>query len=547
MDKKEAVNRLKALISLGFPQVLSYLYTMLAELENLSKTELVQLLGQHKNQDQKIEHLELERDSLKQENYYLKFRIEKLTRLAFAQKRERFEGNSAQILLPFGMPEEEKKALEEETTEKISRERKKSAAPSSHAGRQPLPDHLPVEEIEIYPAEDLTDMVCIGREVTEELEYKPGSYFIKRYIRYKYAPKEENTDSEGCSIAIGALPPRVIEKGIAGPGLLASILVDKYADHLPLYRQMQRFKRENIPIASSTLEGWARQALGVLHILYEHLLKQTRAKGYLQADESTIKVQDRNKKGKCHLGYYWVYHCPIDGTVLFDYQPGRSARAAAHVLSGFKGYLQTDGYTAYDKIGASAGVTHLNCWAHARREFDGALSNDRDRAEIALAFIQTLYKVEATAREEQFTPAGRKELRLSKSLPTLNAFVKWMTDELKSGKVLPKSAIGKAMAYSLNRWDELMAYLYDGTLEIDNNLIENAIRPLALGRKNYLFAGSHDAAKRAASIYSFFAMCKKEEINPFEWLKYVFENIGDTKITQLHTLYPKHFRQSAKM
>jgi len=516
---------------------------MLAELQNRSKKELLQVLQQQHQHTQKLEQhtvkLQERSDNLEQEILYLKHQLEQLKRLAFGQKRERFEGDPNQILLPFQMPEEEKKELEEQTTEKISYERKKAS--SLHAGRMPLPDHLPVKEIEIYPQEDITNMVCIGKEVTDELEYTPGSYFIKRYIRYKFAPK----DKEG--VFIGSLPNRLIEKGIAGPGLVASILVDKYMDHLPLYRQQQRFKRENIPIAASTIEGWARQGLGVIDILYEHLVKDTRAKGYLQADESTIKVQDRNKKGSCHLGYYWVYHCPIDGTVLFNYQPGRSAGAAAHVLSGFKGYLQTDGYIVYDKIGASTGVTHLNCWAHARREFEGALNNDRDRAAIALAFIQTLYRVEATAREKQFTAAGRKELRLSKSLPTLNVFVKWMTDEIKTGKVLPKSFIGKAMYYSLNRWDKLSAYLYDGTLEIDNNLIENAIRTLALGRKNYLFAGSHEAARRAAAIYSFFAMCKKEEVNPYEWLKYVFENIGDTKITQLHTLYPRNFKQLNKM
>lgn len=512
---------------------------MSAALENLSKEELIGLLM---SQQKQTETAERRSENFEQENLYLKLQLEKLKRLAFGQKRERFEGNPAQILLPFLMPEAEKQQLNKETVERVSYERRK-AIPSAHAGRQPLPDHLPVEEIEIHPDGDLSDMVCIGSEVTDELEYKPGSYFIRRFIRYKYAPKGK--DGEG--VQIGPLPARPIEKGIAGPGLLAQILVDKYVDHLPLYRQGQRFKRENIPIANSTLDGWARQGLNLLDILYEHLLKTTRAKGYLQADESTIRVQDRDKKGSCHLGYYWVYHCPLDGTVLFDYQPGRSAGAAANVLAGFQGYLQTDGYTAYDKFGAAAGVTHLNCWAHARREFDGAKSNDRDRAEIALAFIQTLYGVEAEAREKGLSAEGRKTLRLDKSLPTLNAFVKWMTGELKAGNVLPKSPIGKAMHYSLDRWDELSAYLYDGTLEIDNNLIENAIRPLALGRKNYLFAGSHEGAKRAAAIYSFFAMCKKEDVNPFEWLRHVFENIADTKISQIERLYPKQFRLAGKM
>lgn len=500
---------------------------MLLEPEKLSKKALIQALREEQDQSQK------QQDKI----LYLEHQLEKFRRLAFAQKRERFEGDPAQILLPFVMPEAEKKQLEAATTEKISYERKKSA----HTGRAPLPEHLPVEEIEIHPEGDLTGMVCIGKEVTEELEYTPASYFIRRYIRYKYAPKNK----EG--VFIGNLPDRVIGKGIPGPGLLASILVDKYQDHLPLYRQAQRFKRENIPIADSTLEGWTRQGLNALNILYEHLLKETRAKGYLQADESTIKVQDRNKKGSCHLGYYWVYHCPIDRTILFDYQPGRSSAAARHVLNGFKGYLQTDGYAAYDRIGKAAGVTHLACWAHARREFYDALNNDRERAEIALAFIQTLYKVEATAREEKLGPEARKKLRVEKSLPTINAFAKWMGGEYGSGKVLPKSPIGKAMAYSMNRWTELSAYLYDGILEIDNNLVENAIRPLALGRKNYMFAGSHEAAKRAAAAYSFFAMCKKAGVNPFEWLKYVFENIMETKTSQLHTLYPEYFKQIHKM
>jgi transposase len=533
--------------------MMAYLYAMLPELENLSKSELITLIQQQRLQTQNLEKksqklekqsqkLERQAENLEQEILYLRAKVERYERMNFAQKRERFTDPN-QPTLPFEMPEEEQKQLEEQTTEKISYERKKASASSSaHSGRQPLPEHLPVEEVHIHPEEDTTDMVCIGTEVTDELEYKPASYFIRRYIRYKYAPKQK----EG-KVLIGSLPSRVIEKGIAGPGLLASILVDKYTDHLPLYRQLHRFKRENIPIAASTLEGWTRQGLKILDILYDHLLSQTRAKGYLQADESPIKVQDKDKKGSCHQGYYWVYHCPLDGTVLFDYQPGRGSGAAAHVLEGFKGFLQSDGYAVYDKIGMRKEVTHVGCWAHARREFYNALTNDKDRASIALGFIQSLYKVESDAREGKLSAAERKELRLQKSLPVISAFGKWLADELKAGGILPKSAIGKAIVYALDRWDKLGAYLHDGSLEIDNNLVENAIRPLALGRKNYLFAGSHDAAKRAACIYSFFAMCKKEEVNPFEWLKYVFENIMDTKTSQLQTLYPKYFKQLSKM
>ncbi len=517
---------------------------MEAQLENYSKAQLIALLQQEKKHASKSEkkaaQLEKEKVALSDTVTYLNYQIEQLRRLAFGQKRERFEGsNSPQLALPFEEPAAIKAQREEATKEKITYERKK--ANPNHHGRQPLPAHLPVEEIEIHPEGDLSGMVCIGKETTDELEYTPASYCIKRYIRYKYASKNK----EG--VLIGNLPARVIDKGIAGPGLLASILVDKYMDHLPLYRQQQRFKRENIPIAGSTLEGWTRQGLKILDILYQHLLQETKSKGYLQVDETIIKVLDKDKKGKCHQGYYWVYHSPIDKIVLFDYQPGRSGQAPKTILEGFKGYLQTDGYTVYNKIGVRQDVTHLHCWAHARREFEKALSNDKERAEMALLFIQSLYGVEAEARKEGMDAGQRKALRLDKALPTIDAYFKWISAELLGGKLLPQSPIRKAMQYSAGRRDSLSAYLYDGLLEIDNNLVENAIRPVAIGRKNYLFAGSHDAAQRAACMYSFFAICKKHEVNPYQWLKHTLENILDTPPRNYHTLYPQNFKHLNNM
>lgn len=508
-------------------------------LENLTKDQLLALLeSKEKSFQKEVERLaKVELDLAKKEQKIsdLEFQLAYYKRLAFGQKRERFEGDKNQMSLPFEMEPQKAEKQEAELKEKLSYERRKRT--SAHKGRMALPEHLPVEEIEIYPQEDITDMICIGKEVTDELEYEPAKYYIKRYIRYKYAPKNK----EG--VIIGELPERVIEKGIPGAGLLASILVDKYEDHLPLYRQLQRFKRADIPIASSTLEGWTRQSLKILDILYQHLLEDTRSMGYLQADESPIKVIDRNKKGTTHQGYYWVYHNPMDGSVLFDYQRGRSREAADHVLADFKGYLQSDGYAAYDKIGKREGVTHLNCWAHARREFDKAKDNDREPAEKALSFIQKLYAVEAEARELNLGPDQRKSLRLEKALPIINEFAKWMFQQMKHQLILPKSPIGKAFRYSMDRWDQLSAYLYDGILEIDNNLIENAIRKLALGRKNYLFAGSDDAAQRGAIMYSFFAICKKHEVNPYEWLKYTLENIMSINHKDIRNLYPQNYKK----
>ncbi|CDT33773.1 transposase [Sphingobacterium sp. PM2-P1-29] len=504
-------------------------------LENLSKDDLLKVISSQQKEitdlsksssakDEKIDYLTQERD-------HLKSQVEMLKRMQFGQKRERFEGDPNQTFLPFQAEPVEVEQQQEEIKQKIEYVRKRP----NHKGRAKLPAHLPVKEIEIHPEGDLAQMICIGKEITEELECEPAKFYIKRYIRYKYAAKDKS------AVVIAELPERVIDKGIPGSSLLAMILTGKYQDHLPLYRQKQIFARENIQIASSTVEGWTKQALEKLEPLYEQLVFDTKAQGYLQVDETPIKVLDSDKKGAAHSGYYWVYHAPEKGTVLFDYSPTRGGIAAVPMLWNFKGYLQTDGYAVYEKYGKKKEVTHLACWAHARREFEKALDNDKVRAEKALLMIQKLYAVERKAKQENLSAEQIKEIRLSESLPIINELGKWIFEEIKN--TLPKSQIGKAMAYAYARWDALSAYLNDGNLLIDNNLVENAIRPVALGRKNYLFAGSHEAAQRAAMIYSFFAICKKHEVNPFEWLKHTLENIMSINHKNLKELYPQNFKK----
>ncbi|WGQ12750.1 IS66 family transposase [Sphingobacterium faecium] len=504
-------------------------------LENLSKDDLLKVISSQQKEitdlsksssakDEKIDYLTQERD-------HLKSQVEMLKRMQFGQKRERFEGDPNQTFLPFQAEPVEVEQQQEEIKQKIEYVRKRP----NHKGRAKLPAHLPVKEIEIHPEGDLAQMICIGKEITEELECEPAKFYIKRYIRYKYAAKDKS------AVVIAELPERVIDKGIPGSSLLAMILTGKYQDHLPLYRQKQIFARENIQIASSTIEGWTKQALEKLEPLYEQLVFDTKAQGYLQVDETPIKVLDSDKKGAAHSGYYWVYHAPEKGTVLFDYSPTRGGIAAVPMLWNFKGYLQTDGYAVYEKYGKKKEVTHLACWAHARREFEKALDNDKVRAEKALLMIQKLYAVERKAKQENLSAEQIKEIRLSESLPIINELGKWIFEEIKN--TLPKSQIGKAMAYAYARWDALSAYLNDGNLLIDNNLVENAIRPVALGRKNYLFAGSHEAAQRAAMIYSFFAICKKHEVNPFEWLKHTLENIMSINHKNLKELYPQSFKK----
>lgn len=501
-------------------------------LENMSKVQLID----HANKLQKAaDALAQKADALQAKLARKDELIAKLQRMLHGQKSERFEPAQNQLPLPFE-PDPIQQTLQAEVHEqKIRYIRTKMARPN-HKGRLKLPEHLPVEEVEIYPEGDLSEMVCIGKEITEELELKPAYLFIRRYIRYKYADKS----AEGNPVKIGELPERVIEKGIPGAWLLAMIIIDKYADHLPLYRQIQRFRRQGIEIARSTIEGWTRQGLIKLAILYEHIVAETKSQGYLQVDETRIKVLESNKKGAAHQGWYWVYYAPINGSVLFEYQPTRKRAGPEKMLDGFQGYLQTDGFSAYKRLGATPGITPLGCWAHARRKFDQALDNDAARAGYVLAQLQQLYGVERMAQTNQLTPAERKQLRLDQSLPIINKLGKWMSQEYK--KVQPRSAIGRALAYCINQWDQLYEYLMDGHLEIDNNLVENAIRPVALGRKNYLFAGSHEAAQRAAMIYSLLAMCKQHQVDPYQWLRHTLENISTTKYSDVASLYPQNFK-----
>ena len=335
---------------------------------------------------------------------------------------------------------------------------------------------------------------------------------------------------------IAELPVFPIEKGIAGPGLLAQIMIDKFVDYLPIYRQIKRFKREGIKMSSSTINGWQESICNLLWPLYENLKHRVLSQGYFQADETPIAVLDKYRKGKTNRGYHWVYYCPLEKTVFFDYNKGRSREGPSKLLKYFKGYLQTDGYAVYDTFENKKEITHLNCMAHARRGFEKALGYNKAKAEYAMGMFQKLYDIERQAKEKGMSPQERHTFRLDHALPVLNELGKWIVETYKTS--LPKSAIGQATAYCIPRWDKLMNYLKDGSLEIDNNLAENAIRPIALGRKNYLFAGSERGAERAAMFYSFFGICKKNNVNPFNWLKRVLEVIPEHKANKLHELLP---------
>ena len=407
--------------------------------------------------------------------------------------------------------------------------------PLVHPGRMKLPEHLRREEIIIEPEGDITACKRMGEEITEVLEWEPGELFVKKYVRVKYA----KPCSEG--VLIGRLPSRPLEKALIGPGLQAQIIIDKYVDHIPLHRQGQRFQRTGVKMAYSTLTDSVSSGCKQIEPLYEAQKKIVLNSAYLHVDETPIKVLDKDKKGQTHRGYYWVYQNSIDKIVLFDYQQGRGREGPMTMLENFRGYLQTDGYTAYEIFDKRSGITLMHCMAHARRMFHEALDNDRERAEYAIGEIGKLYTIERICKEDQLKDTEITEVRRRKSVPILESLGKWMKQQYL--QVTPKSPIGKALAYSIERWNRLSLYTQDGKLNIDNNPVENSIRPVAVGRKNYLFAGSHEAAQRSAMLYSLLGTCKLHGIEPYAWLKKVLEQIADHPINRISELLPHRFRK----
>jgi transposase len=460
-------------------------------------------------------------------------RIKELQRLIFGAKSERFvpAENPQQTELDFGEALVQPESIAETATEVITYEREKSfnkAKPS----RQPIPEHLPRITHEIQPEEEVTGLVKIGEEVTEELEYTPGKLFVNRYVRPKYVKPSQ----EGNKIITGKLPERPLPKCIAGPNLLAALITAKFIDHLPLYRQAQMFKRQGIELSDSTLGGWVSAVAKLLQPLYEAQKKKILSASYLQADETPIEVLESEKSGSTHRGYHWVYQDPEKRLVFFDYRQGRGREGPEEILKNFTGHLQTDGYGVYDNFGKRAGITQLHCWAHARRKFSEAEDSDRTRAHYVLAEIQKLYAIEKEIREQALNEQAILKLRQEKSLPVIDDLQKWML-ATKTG-VLPKSPMGKAIEYTLSRIETLKVYTTHSALQIDNNLTENAIRPVALGRKNYLFAGSHQTAQHAAIFYSLFATCKANNINPQEWLTATLQKIASHPINRIEELLP---------
>jgi len=467
----------------------------------------------------------------------LKLQIIELQKFIFGGKQEKFTPNVN--ALQVDLFPDEKLAEVSVTTTVATKEvtTTKTNIRVNHNGRNPLPSHIRREEIILEPTQDVTGLTPVGEEITEVLEYKQGELFIKKYIRPEYIkPTEEGTQAKR---VIAALPCMPIDKCIAGPSLLAYLTVSKFVDHLPIHRLLQMFLRQKVIIDAATVCGWLKAVGRLIEQLYDALQQEVLNTHSLGIDETPLKVLDKNKKGTTHQGYYWVYYNTLSRLVMFKYQPGRDGACPKEMLEGYKGHIHVDGYSAYTQFENTPDITVSNCWAHVRRKFIDAQKFDDAKASEVLTLIAQLYGVEKHCRENNFTPEQTKQLRQEKSVPILAAIHLVLKTQLTTS--LASSPLGKAIQYTLKRWQKLNVYTQEGFLPIDNNLVENSIRPIAIGRRNWLFAGSHGAAQISAMLYSLFATCRLHNIEPMQWFTEVLSKINDHPINKIKELLPQNY------
>ena len=429
---------------------------------------------------------------------------------------------------------QEKGIIEEAEKEIISYERKRPEKMGKPV-RLALPDHLRRETEIIEPEGIDENWVRIGQEVTEILEHKPGELYVRQIIRPKYALKnplqkqQAQLEGEGAekseAVKIANLPLLPLPRSNAGASLLADLLLSKYLYHIPFHRKIAMLKQTGVSLPASTVNGWFSGSSDLLRSLYHRLRDIVLATDYIQVDESTIPVVG-NDKHRAVKSYLWVVRSVMENLVFFHYDKGsRAQKVVIELLHTYQGAVQADGYEAYSIYEQKKGVLLLGCWAHARRKFTESLSEDKDGAEYALKQIGMLYQVETMATDQGMDAGQRAELRERLAYPILTAFEKWIVSYYP--KTLPKGRMNRALSYTYNLFHRLSRYHLDGRYQIDNNLVENAIRPLAIGRKNFLFCGNHDAAENAAIMYSLIGCCKASDVEPLEWLTDVLTRIPE--------------------
>jgi transposase len=480
-------------------------------------------------------------------NANLQHQLEQLLRKLYGRKSEKLDPDQlllfAREILEAGGP-----AI---TPEPAPEAAAAANRPAQGHGRKPLPASLPRKTVvHDVPPEQRSCPDCgairqpFGEDVREQLEYVPASLIVLRHVRPKYACK-----ACAAHVASAERLPEPIEKGLPGPGLLAHVAVSKYADHLPLYRQEGIFKRFGVELSRSTMCGWMAAAAGLLAPIVKAMLKRVLLSDVVQTDDTPVKVQDHQGKG-IKTGRLWVQIGDHNHRyTVYDYTPDRSGEGPRRVFQGFKGYLQADAYSAYDGLFADGTIIEVGCWMHARRKFSEAKSSDPVRSHLMLAWVAGLYEVEDDAKEARKNHpewddvawhAFRYQSRLQRSRPILDSIHAWLVAE--QPKVLPKSPIGEAIGYALNHWGALIRPLEAGSLEIDNGASERALKPVALGRKNWLFAGSDEGGKTAATLMSLCTTCKDLGVEPFAYLRDVLDRVSTHPNSRIEELVPDRWK-----
>jgi transposase len=472
------------------------------------------------------------RDS-QRDNEHLRARLQQLLRRLYGPRAERI---SAEQLLLFA------DVVPAAPTSPPPEPEPSPASPKRGHGRRTRPRELPRLRVTHEIAE--ADRRCpdcgqprepIGVETSEQLDYQPASLFVVVHERAKYACKQCEEH-----VAIADKPAQPIDKGLPGPGLLAHVVTCKYADHLPLYRLERIFERQGVELARSTLCDWMRDAAVLLRPLYARMVDAVLRSEVLHTDDTPVPVLDQTRD-TTRQGRMWVYLGDrAHPYTVFDYTPNHSRDGPARFLANYAGYLQADAYGGYDGIytGSAGRIVEVACWAHARRKFFDARTTDPERGHAAIAWIRRLYDIEDAARS--MSDVERAAYRQEHARPLLTSFCHWLQEQ--RGIVLPKSPIGQAMAYALSNWEALCRYTDAGFLAIDNNAAEREIRPIALGRKNWLHLGSDNGGHTAAVLFSFTATCRRHDLDPFAYLRDVLTRLPELPPDRLDEVLPDRWQ-----
>lgn len=434
-----------------------------------------------------------------------------------------------QPLCLFDMPEPEE-PVEEARAHVPAHDRRKK-------GRKSLPEELPREEIlhDIPEDEKVCGCGCelsrIGEETSEQLDITPAKIKVLRHVRPKYACRNcEGVEDDGPTVRVAPAPAQLIPRSIASPGLLAHILTSKYTDHLPFFRQEKMLVRLGVKISRTSMCSWAMQVAAacqpVLNLLCEELI----ASDIISGDETPVQVLQEPGRSPTAKSYMWVFRRGDPGKqiLIYHYSETRSGSVVREFLCDFKGYVQSDGYSAYGYLDHEKDVCHIGCWAHARRKFKDVIKAQGKKrkagaADKGLSYIRKLYALEKEARVKEFTVDEIYTMRQRQARPILDKFHTWLSK--KSLQTPPKGLLGKAVSYTLNQWERLIGYLEDGRLQIDNNLTENAIRPFVVGRKNWLFSGTPEGAEASALLFSLIETAKANGLEPYAYLRHIFEQL----------------------